>query len=65
MLRPFGTQASLVNGNLSIKPQYQFATINLAGMSAPFYKLEPGFGNTPPSETKEIKTPSAAKPSKQ
>jgi uncharacterized protein (TIGR03790 family) len=95
LARPFGTQATLVNGNLSIEtsslvpglsynlysapsatgpfsriaaisvPQYQFATINLAGMSAPFYKLEPGFGNTPPSETKEIETPSAAIPSKQ
>jgi hypothetical protein len=94
LARPFGTQASLVNGNLSIKtsslvpglsynlysapsatgpfsriaaisvPQYQFATINLTGMSAPFYKLEPGFGNTQPSETREIETPSAAIPSK-
>jgi len=90
LARPFGTQASLVNGNLSIKtsslvpglsynlysapsaigpfsriaaisvPQYQFATINLAGMSAPFYKLEPGFGNSPPSETRETKTPTSA-----
>jgi uncharacterized protein (TIGR03790 family) len=89
LARPFGTRATLVNGNLSIKtsslvpglsynlysapsatgpfsriaaisvPQYQFATINLAGMSAPFYKLEPGFGNTPPSKTGETKTPSS------
>jgi hypothetical protein len=46
-------------------PRYQFATINLAGMSAPFYKLEPSFGNTPPSEKRKIETPSAAIPSKQ
>jgi hypothetical protein len=92
LARPFGTQASLVNGNLSIKtsslvpglsynlysapsatgpfsriaaisvPQYQFATINLTGISAPFYKLEPGFGNTQPSETREIEAPSPSKP---
>ena len=94
LARPFGTQATFVNGILSIKtsslvpglsydlysapsatgpfsriatisvPQYQFATINLAGISAPFYKLEPGFGTTPPAETRAIETPSAAIPSK-
>jgi uncharacterized protein (TIGR03790 family) len=92
LARPFGTQATFVNGILSIKtsslipglsynlysapsatghfsriatisvPRYQFATINLAGISAPFYKLEPGFGT--PSETRAIETPSAAIPSK-
>ena len=92
LARPFGTQATFVNGILSIKtsslvpglsydlysapsatgpfsriatisvPQYQFATINLAGISAPFYKLEPGFGT--PLETRAIETPSVAIPSK-
>ncbi|MDE2332398.1 MAG: TIGR03790 family protein, partial [Bradyrhizobium sp.] len=73
LARPFGTQARLVSGTLSITtsslepglrynlysapsatgpfsriatisvPDYRFATINVAGMSARFYKLEPGF----------------------
>ena len=94
LARPFGTQAALVNGNLSIKtsslepglrynlysapsangpfsriatvsvPSYQFATINVAGMSAPFYKLEPGFGTAWPSRTNEIEPSTAAMPSK-
>jgi len=41
-------------------PRYQFATINIADMSAPFYKLEPSGGATPPSKTGETKTPSSA-----
>ena len=32
-------------------PRYQFATITVAGMSAPFYKLESGDGTTLPSES--------------
>ena len=70
LARPFGTVATLTNGNLNITTtsldpgvtyalysapasagpftqiatvsvsKYQFATINVAGMSAPFYKLE-------------------------
>jgi uncharacterized protein (TIGR03790 family) len=94
LARPFGTQAALVNGNLSIKtsslepglrynlysapsangpfsriatvsvPSYQFATINVTGMSAPFYKLEPGFGTAWPSRTNEIEPSTAAMPSK-
>jgi uncharacterized protein (TIGR03790 family) len=93
LARPFGTQATLVNGTLSITttslepglrynlysapsaagpfsriatmsvPNNQFATIDVAGMSAAFYKLESGFGpmrhEPPPTET-----PSAATPSK-
>jgi uncharacterized protein (TIGR03790 family) len=43
---------------------YQFATINIGGMSAPFYKLEPGFGPTPPLQTREMETPAAATPPK-
>jgi hypothetical protein len=42
-------------------PSYQFATINLADMSAPFYRLEPGFGTTPPSGTAEIETLNTSK----
>jgi uncharacterized protein (TIGR03790 family) len=94
LARPFGTQATLVNGVFSIKTSslepglrynlysapsasgpfspiatllvssYQFATINVSGMSAPFYKLEPGFGPTSPSQTREMETPAAAIPSK-
>src|SRR5262249_24591275 len=93
LARPFGTQASLVDGTLSIKtsilepglrynlysapsatgpfsriatisvPNYQFATIDVTGMSAPFYKLEPGFGPAP-FETRPAEVPSAAIPSK-
>ncbi|MBX9651593.1 MAG: TIGR03790 family protein [Xanthobacteraceae bacterium] len=70
LARPFGTQATLTNGTLTIKtsilepginynlysapsaggpfsriatvavPRYQFATITVGGMSAPFYKLQ-------------------------
>jgi uncharacterized protein (TIGR03790 family) len=94
LARPFGTQATLVNGTLSIKtsslepglrynlysapsstgpfsriatvsvPSYQFATINVTGMTAPFYKLEPGFGTAWPSRTKEIEPSTAATSSK-
>ena len=79
LARPFGTKATLVNGNLSVTttslepgityalysaptnngpftkiatasvPRYQFSTINVASMSAPFYKLEiTGEGDTTP-----------------
>lgn len=92
LARPFGTQASLVDGTLSIKTSslepglryilysapsvtgpfsriaaisvsnYQFATIDIPGMSAPFYKLEAGFGpvrsETSPSETPILPVPS-------
>lgn len=80
LARPFGTQATLVNGMLSIKtsslepgttynlysapsaigpfsqiamisaPRFQIATIDIAGMSAPFFKLESAAGTTPPSQ---------------
>ena len=40
-------------------PTYQFATINLAGTNAPFYKLELGGTTIRPSTTGEIKTPSS------
>jgi hypothetical protein len=89
LARPFGTQATLVNGTLSIKtsslepglrydlysapsaagpfsrvatmsvPNNQFATIDVTGMSAAFYKLEPGFGPVR-SERQPTETPSAA-----
>ena len=94
LARPFGTQATLENGVLSIKtsslvpglrydlyaapaasgpfsriaavsvPQYQFATINVPNMSAPFYKLEPGFGSIPPPQIRQIEAPSPVMPSK-
>lgn len=79
LARPFGTQATLVNGTLVVKtsslepgtnydiysapsaigpfsqiatisvPKYELATIDLAGMSAPFYKLESAGRVAPPS----------------
>jgi uncharacterized protein (TIGR03790 family) len=71
-----GTNYNLYSGRSAIGPfsriatvavpTYQFATINLAGMKAPFYKLESGGATIRPSATGEIKTPSstAAKSSK-
>jgi uncharacterized protein (TIGR03790 family) len=80
LARPFGTQATLSNGVLTIKtsslepgadynlysapsatgsflliatisvPDYRLATISLAGMSAPFYKLDRGGEATPASD---------------
>jgi hypothetical protein len=44
-------------------PNYQFAMIDVPGMSAPFFKLEPGFGPMR-SETAPTEMPSAAIPSK-
>jgi hypothetical protein len=36
-------------------PSYQFATINVTGTSAPFYKLEPGFGPLLPPAAIQLK----------
>jgi uncharacterized protein (TIGR03790 family) len=82
LARPFGTQATFVNGILIVKtsslepgtnynlysapsaigpfsqvasisvPNYEIATIELAGMDAPFYKLESTGGIAPPSQKK-------------
>jgi hypothetical protein len=42
-----------------LSPNYQFATININGMSAPFYKLELGgaFGVPPEREGTEMPSP--------
>lgn len=83
LARPFGTQATLVNGTLSIKTtslepgmrynlysapsatgpfqkiaeisvtRNQFATMDVAGTSAPFYKLESSWETVPPPEQRK------------
>jgi hypothetical protein len=81
LARPFGTQATLTDGTLTIKtsilepginynlysapsaggpfsriatvavPRYQFATVTVRGVSAPFYKLEMSGAFPMPSNT--------------